>query len=239
MNAPDRFLNGRVRAVQPGDGFRSGLDAVMLAAAVPARRGDAVLELGAGAGVASLCLAARVPGCAILGLEIDASLVDIANGNATANDLPARFALADVLAPASEHRREFAHVFSNPPFHDGHGVPSPDTARGNALQDGGQFAAWLAAGMRRTASGGTFTLILRTDRLGEALALLPARGVTLFPLWPRAGSASKRTLIQIRKNAASPLLLLAGLVLHEADGRFTPDADAILRDGLASALGRV
>ena len=57
----ETFLDGRVRVDQPQGGFRSGLDAVMLAAAIPALPGQAALELGAGAGTVSLCLAARVP----------------------------------------------------------------------------------------------------------------------------------------------------------------------------------
>ena len=61
----DGFLGGRVQAWQPAAGYRAGVDAVLLAAAVPARPGDTALELGAGAGVASLCLATRVPGLSV------------------------------------------------------------------------------------------------------------------------------------------------------------------------------
>ena len=67
-----------MKVAQPETGFRSGLDAVMLAAAVPARAGQTALELGAGAGTASLCLAARVPGVTITGVEIDQRLAALA-----------------------------------------------------------------------------------------------------------------------------------------------------------------
>ena len=50
----DAFLGGRVQVLQPRKGFRAGLDAVMLAAAVPARAGDRVCELGAGVGTAGV-----------------------------------------------------------------------------------------------------------------------------------------------------------------------------------------
>lgn len=49
----DAFLNGRVMALQPRDGYRAATDPVFLAASVPARTGQNVLELGCGAGVAS------------------------------------------------------------------------------------------------------------------------------------------------------------------------------------------
>jgi tRNA1(Val) A37 N6-methylase TrmN6 len=57
--------------------------------------------------------------------------------------------------------------------------------------------------------------------------------VTIFPLWPRAGEAAKRVILQVRKGSRSELTLSPGLVLHAADGRYTTDADAVLRDGLA------
>jgi tRNA1Val (adenine37-N6)-methyltransferase len=233
----DRFLNGRIAVRQTTDGFRSGLDAVMLAAAVPAGEDGEVMELGAGAGAASLCLAARVSSYRVTGVEIDAALTELANANAHTNgmDMRVRFVVADAFHLPQDLKREFAHVFSNPPFH-GEGMAAPDAARRRALQDEGRLADWLETGAKRTISGGTFTTIIRADRLGEALAVWPGVGVIVFPLWPRAGEAAKRVILQLRKGSAAPLAVLPGLVLHVVDGRFTPEADAILRDGASLAL---
>ena len=205
----------------------------MLAAAVPAAAGSDLLELGAGAGTASLCLAARVPQLRLKGIEIDPELADLATANAKANGMADRvgFVAADIFALPACYRRPFDHVFCNPPFHGSEGEAAPDPARARALQDGGKLAAWLAAGLKRTVSGGTFTAILRADRLGEALVALPERGITVFPLWPRAGVAAKRVILQVRHGSRAPLQLLAGLVLHREDGSYTPEADAVLRDG--------
>ncbi len=229
----DRFLGGKLVVRQFHDGFRAGLDAVMLAAAVPAGPGDAVLELGSGAGTASLCLAARVPGVTVTGAEIESDLVGLANQNATANGMGERvvFVTVDALELPSDMRRDYDHVFCNPPFHGGDGETSPDAARALAMQDDGALGAWLAVGLKRTKSGGTFTAILRTDRLGEALAALPETGVRIYPLWPRGGEPSKRIIVQVTKGARAPLALLAGLVLHEADGSYAAAANAVLRGG--------
>lgn len=232
----ERFLGGTVVVRQPESGFRAGLDAVMLAAAVPAEPGEAVLDLGAGAGTAALCLAARVRGCTVTGLEIDPALVALARENAAAGGFESRvtFVAGDLFAPPPALRRDFAHVFCNPPFH-GVGTTSPDAARARALMDGGRLADWLAAGMKRTRSGGSFTCILRADRLGEALAALPATGLRVLPLWPRQGAAAKRVIVQCHKGSGAAAVLLPGLVLHGADGAYTPDADAVLRGGAALA----
>jgi tRNA1Val (adenine37-N6)-methyltransferase len=233
----DHFLNARIAVRQTADGFRSGLDAVMLAAAVPEGQDGEVLELGAGAGVASLCLAARVSPYRVTGIEIDAALAELANVNARANGMDARVNViaADALHLPQSLKLEFAHVFSNPPFH-GEGMAAPDAARRRALQDEGSLTDWLETGIRRTVSGGTFTTIIRADRLGEALAVLPATGIAVFPLWPRAGEPAKRVILQLRKGSGAPLAVLPGLVLHGAGGHFTPEADAILRDGASLAL---
>ncbi|MEJ0025464.1 MAG: DUF2007 domain-containing protein [Rhizomicrobium sp.] len=227
----DRFLGGKLVLQQFKDGFRAGLDAVMLAAAVPAGDGDEVLELGSGAGTASLCLATRVPGARLTGAEIESDLVTLANRNATANGLGERavFVTVDALDLPADMRRDYDHVLCNPPFHSAEGETSPDAARAMAMQDEGTLPAWLATGLKRTASGGTFTAILRADRLGEALAALPQTGVRVIPLWPRRDEPAKRVIVQARKGARTPFALLPGLVLHEADGSYTPQADAILR----------
>jgi tRNA1(Val) A37 N6-methylase TrmN6 len=232
-----RFLNGRVIVRQMATGFRSGLDAVMLAAAVPAGGGDVVLELGAGAGTASLCLGARVGDCSVTGVEIDAALAGLANANAEANGMVPRvaFVTADVFDLPKRLTCDFAHVLCNPPFHDG-GEASPDTVRDRALRDRGQLDQWLGIGLKRTASDGTFTVIIRADRISEALARLPERGVSIFPLWPRAGEPAKRVLVQVRKGSRAPATLLSGLTLHNADGSYTPEADRVLRDGAALTI---
>jgi tRNA1(Val) A37 N6-methylase TrmN6 len=227
----DRFLDGQVIVRQPERGFRAGLDAVMLAAAVPARPGGDALELGAGAGTASLCLARRVEGVHVKGVEIDVALTLLANSNAKTNAVTdhVSFVAADVLALPAHLRSPFDHVFCNPPFHGDEGEAPPDEGKARAVQDGGKLSAWITAGMKRTVSGGTFTMIIRADRMGEALEVLPDRGVTVFPLWPRANEAAKRVLLQARQGAKSPLRILPGLVLHEGDGKYTPEADAVLR----------
>ena len=229
------FLDGRIIAAQPQDGFQSGSDAVFLAAAIPARAGEKTLELGAGSGVASLCLEARVPGVVITGVERDPELAALANRNAQANKAMAHFLSADIFALPPELKRDFDQVFANPPFH-GEGQVSPDAARAAALMDDGKLADWLKLGLQRTVSGGYFTAILRADRLNEALAALPEKGVAALPLFPRAGEAPRRVIVQARKGSRAPFALLAGLVLHQPDGAWTPEADAILRRGTALAL---
>jgi tRNA1(Val) A37 N6-methylase TrmN6 len=211
---------------------------VVLAASAPAQDSDELLELGAGAGIGSLCVAARIPGCRVFGLEVLPGLVAMAEANARANGMDARvsFACADIFDLPTPWRRNFDHVFCNPPFHGPDGMTPLRAERARALHDKGQLAVWLRAGLKRVRAGGTFTAIIRADRLQEALDALPPTGVAMFPLWPHAGEPAKRVIIQVRKGARAPLVLHAGLVMHEADGGYTREADAVLREGGPLAL---
>lgn len=236
----DAFLGGRLRLSQV-PGYRAGADPVFLAAAVPARPGESVLDLGTGAGTALFCLAARVQGLHLAGLERDPEAVALARANAAANAIDAEIVEGDLAAmPASLRARSFDHVMMNPPFF-AHGTASPDPARRGARHAETPLAAWLDAGVRRLASGGSLTVIARAERLAELLAGLDARlgALTLRPLAARAGRPAKLVLLTGRKGARAPLALLAPFIVHEGDSHLsdgddhTPAATAILREGAA------
>lgn len=240
--APDAFLGGRLRVHQPEGGFRAGIDTVLLAAAVPAGAGERALELGAGAGIASLCLAVRVPGVVIRGIEREPALVALATANARANGLAGRLEVeegdaAEPLALAAD--AAFDHVFVNPPFTTATAGTPPATGRAGATRlSGGPLAAWIAAARAALKPGGTLTLIHRADALPEILDGL-GRGfgaVVIHPLWPRAGMPAKRVILAARKGRRTPLRLVAGTVLHAPPAKYTAAVEAILRDGRALKL---
>ncbi|MEZ5932071.1 MAG: hypothetical protein R3F54_08990 [Alphaproteobacteria bacterium] len=83
-------------------------------------------------------------------------------------------------------------------------------------------------------NGGCLTIIHRAERLGELLGAVEGKigDTVVYPLWPKAdGRPAKRILIQGRKGARGPLRLAQGLVVHEADGRYSATASGVLRDG--------
>ncbi|PKP68938.1 MAG: methyltransferase [Alphaproteobacteria bacterium HGW-Alphaproteobacteria-4] len=238
----DAFLGGRVQLLQPRAGFRAAMDAVLLAAACPARAGQSVFELGCGVGVASLCLGVRVPGLLLAGLELQADYADLARQNAARCGVPLAVFEGDLAAPPSALRaRSFDHVLANPPFFSHPGSAAADPGRETAQREATPLAVWVATGMRRLASGGHLTMILRADRLPDALAALGqgAGDVMVRPIAARAGHPAGRVLILIRKGGRGGFRLLAPFIMHAApyhlrDGEdLTDAARAILRDGAA------
>ena len=227
----DRLLGGRVLLEQPVAGLRAAIDAVLLAAAVPARTGDAVLELGCGTGVGLLCLAARVPGLALHGVELDPVLVALAQSNVTRAGLHAAILQGDMRQPVPP----VDHAFANPPYWPG-GTASPIGLRRDAAHEGSaRLADWVAALVAPVRRRGSVSLILPAARLSEALAALRGAGcgsIAVVPLWPRAGQPARRVILRGIRGGRGPDRLLAGLVLHVGGG-FTPAADTVLRDGHA------
>ncbi len=234
----DTLLGGRVRLRQPVQGgLRAGLDAVLLAAALPARPGQRVLEAGCGSGAAMLCLAARVPGLALLAVERDPAMAALAAENATLNHAEAEVITGDVAdLPLARRLGPYDHAMANPPYWPG-GTAPPAPGRASATHEQGatlaDWAAFLAAGLRH---GGTLALVLPAARFDQGAAALRAAscgGTLLLPLWPRAGVAAKRVLLLARKGGRGPAILAPGLVLHAADGSYTAAAQAALRDAAA------
>ena len=240
----DSLLGGRVAVLQPVTGYRAAIDPVFLAAAVPAEAGERALDVGSGVGTAALCLAMRVPGVRVSGIEVQRDLVRLAMRNADINGLAgaADFMRGSLLEPPLRLAPgSFHHVMANPPFVEaGRGNKPPDPGKAAANVEGvAGIGDWLKFCLLMARPKGSITLIHRADRLDDVLAAM--RGhlgeIVVFPLWPgSAGKPAKRVVVRGRKGLATPLRLSPGLVLHRPDGAFTEEADAVLRDAGGLAL---
>ena len=234
----DTLLGGRVRLRQPRIGLRAGHDAVLLAAAVPARPGERVLELGCGSGAAFLCLAARVPELDIVAVEREPALAALARDNAERAGLGDRVTVVegDIADPALRRALpRCAHGFANPPFWPA-GTAPPAALRAVATHaDATPLEAWAKCLAGAVGHQGTVTLILPASRFADGFAALLGTGCgspVLMPFWPRAGVAAKRALLAARRGGKGPARILPGLPLHDGTAP-SAAAEAILRDGAA------
>jgi tRNA1(Val) A37 N6-methylase TrmN6 len=239
----DGALGGRLRLKQPKRGHRIGHDAILLAAACSAHRGERVVDLGAGVGAAGLAVALRVPGTMVTLVEVDAGLAALAAENARLNGLAERVSAAviDVAAPARAFAaaglppESVARVLMNPPFNDpARQRGSPDPRRRLAHADpGGTLARWIKTAARLLRPRGTLTLIWRAEGLGEVVRALDPGfgGVAVLPVHSKAGEPAIRILVRATKASRAPLALLPGLLLNDDAGRPTAQCEAVLRAG--------
>lgn len=232
-----RLLGGRISYAQPRAGFRTGIEPVLLAAAVPARPAERVLEAGSGAGATLLCLAARVPQIHGIGIERDPHLAVLAERNLAGNGLTSRFAMIVADIAALPDIGTFDHACANPPWHDPRGTASPVASREAAKRAAaGLLPVWTGQLRRRLRRRGTLTLILPAGLLSQGIAALEAAdcgSAALLPLWPKPERPARLVLLQGIKGAAGPCRVLPGLMLHRAEGGYSEAAEAILRHGAA------
>lgn len=236
----DGFLGGALRIWQPVDGFRASTDAVLLAASMPAKTGERVLDLGCGVGTAGLCVAHRT-GAVVTGVELDAGTARLAARNAAEAALPVEVIQADISdLPADLRAQSFDHVLCNPPYYPaGGGTVAQNADRDTAMREKLPLSIWLDAATRRVRPGGSVSLIFTAERLPDLMSALDGRlgGIKVLPLAARTGRPAKRVIFQAWKGARSPFQLLPPFVLHEGprhlkDGADeTAEARAILRDG--------
>ena len=221
----DAFLGGQLRLTQPRSGHRAGHDAILLAAATPARAGARVVELGAGVGAAGLALATRISGIDLALVEIDPELARLARMNAVANSILAEAIVLDVTADAQAFAANGLPpdsvdvVLMNPPFNDpARHRGSPDQARRSAhVATDDTLRAWAHAARRILRSGGVLTLIWRADGIADVLEAL-SRGfgsLAVLPVHGDAASPAIRVLVRAVKGGRAPTRILRGLMLNE------------------------
>jgi tRNA1(Val) A37 N6-methylase TrmN6 len=244
----DGFLGGRLNMLQPEKGYRAGIDAVFLASTIPCRAGDTLFEAGVGAGVSALCVAARVSDVHVTGVEVASRYAMMAEQNAKRNGLSDRLrvihgdvkdALRRDLADWPAHG-SFSHAFANPPWHDvDKASASPNGLRAVANTcEPEDLELWVKVLATMVTLRGTATVIHRAETLGRLLGAMEDRfgDIRVAPLFAREGTAASRVIVQGVKGAKGPMQLLPGLVLHGAGSKFTPEAEAILRDAMAWRL---
>lgn len=232
------LLRGKLKLLQPKVGFHAAIDTVFLAAAVPVKDRQHVLDIGCGVGSAGLTVALRNKNIQLTGLDIQQELIDLALQNAHLNNMSARcrFFQGTVLTDKNVPDNAFHSVMMNPPYQEaGTHVPSPkkikalshgEDASGAALTD------WVKYAHRKLKQGGFLTLIHRADRLDDVILALTSRrwfgSLVIYPLYPHAGENARRVIVRARKERYAATILKAGMVVHEKNGTYTGSAEKIL-----------
>lgn len=243
----DDFLGGRLSMLQPRKGHRSGIEAVLIAAAVPLAAGQTVVDIGSGVGVAGLCALARVQEARAILVEADADMAGLAANNAERNGFSHRVDVhtLDITAPGAIAGAGLSgsadHALANPPFYDpAASRTSPAKARAHAAP-AETLDAWLRFAAAVVRPGGSLTLVHRAEALRLVLDAFGRRfgGATVLPVHGRPGQPATRVIVQGRKGSRAPLAILPGLVLHEAEGHgFRAVVEAVLRNGAHLELNR-
>lgn len=238
----DAFLGGAVEVMQPEKGYRAGVDAVLLAAAVmvPSGRSIEVLDCGAGVGTVGLCVARRIPDANVTLLEAEPDYAALARENIALNALQSRVSVIEgrigaTTTNAMIPREHFDCVVANPPFHgEGRGTPAASDLKAAAhAMPPEHLETWVRFMAHAARPGGEALLIHKAEALGQILAVFDNRfgAVTVLPIHAREGAPAIRVLVSAIKGSRAPLAILPGFVLHGDGNAFTSEAATILRHG--------
>ncbi len=238
----DNFLGGRIKLVQPSEGYRAGIDPIFLAASLHPKPHEKILDVGAGVGAAAISLAVRCSQTQITGIEVQSNLVQFALTNIQANQVEDRVEMieGDLLSPPSFLKlHSFDHIMTNPPYYEySRTQSSPDPGKAQANTETADLGKWIKACLKMLKPKGVFTMIHRPERLSEILPHLRNRvgDLVIFPLWPGVNKPARRVIIQGRKSLRGETRLAQGLTLHGGAEKYTPEAEAILRHAQALLL---
>lgn len=248
----DAFHRGDFWLVQPkGTGHRAGVDAMLLAAAVPSSFSSRLADFGAGAGAAGLAVASRCPKAAVVLVENSAEMAHFAS-RTLEHECNARFAgrasvlVADVTLTGRAREKagladgSFDFVIMNPPFNAARDRPTPDALKQKAhVMEDGLFESWIRSAAAVTKPRGGLAIIARPVSLAPILAALSGRfgAAEILPVHARADGPAIRIVVRAKRAARGALALKPPLILHEGPGDgFTARADAI-NNGKATLFG--
>ncbi|AZO09262.1 MULTISPECIES: methyltransferase [unclassified Mesorhizobium] len=247
----DAFHRGRFWLVQPRQGHRAGMDAMMLAAAVPSGFSGRLADFGAGAGAAALAVLSRCPQARAVLVERSAKMASFAAatlahpGNAHLGDR-ASVLTADVTlagrarAQAGLADNSFDFAIMNPPFNGAEDRATPDTMRKEAhVMEDGLFERWIRSAAAVVKPRGGLAVIARPEQLVAILDAMEGRfgDAEMLCVHPRPEGAAIRIVIRAVLGARGKLSIQPPLILHGMSGNEPTERTEMINNGLASLFG--
>ena len=238
----DKFHDGAFEALQPSQrGNRSGMDALLLAAALPKNTSGIVADLGAGAGVAGFAALTLNRDLELLAIEKNSQMVELARKSLQLNTNSKLFSRTKIIehditlggldrTKAGINPDSVNHIIMNPPYNTKRERPPADKLKAEAFMMGeGGIDAWFRMAASITKPGGTIAVIYRTENIGEILACSQGRfgGLEIMPIHSRANEAAKRIIVRGTRASRAPMAIVPGLIVHNDDSSFTERADGI------------
>ncbi|MAR78636.1 MAG: hypothetical protein CMM18_00230 [Rhodospirillaceae bacterium] len=233
----DAILGGSIIIKQNKSGFRISSDSIFLAASVPGKIDQYILDVGAGTGAISLVLAKRYSKSKIYAIENFPAHIELLSENILLNNLSHQITAIDSNISKLDSvlfDQKFDHIVTNPPFYQKNNSRLPaNLGKRVALHEGDiSMKSWINYCKNFLKVGGSFTLIIPYVRYDEVVEIFSSFFFTIrtMNLLPREGEEPKRSIIQGWSKGERKIQKFDCLVLHtKKNSAFTPRAENVLR----------
>ena len=235
MESIEEIGFGGLKLIQSSEGFRFGIDAVLLAdfAAGICPGADSIVDLGTGNGVIPLILSHKTNAGSITGIDLQAKAIELAGRSCDLNGLGERirFIQCDVAKLQKEEpdlRGTADTVVSNPPYiARGAGITNAGDSKFLSRQETtagvDEFTAAAAFLLRER---GHFFLVHRPSRLVDLFYYCRKHGLEpkkIRFVAPRQGAKPNIVLLHCVKGGGRELDYADELYVYEETGKYTAE----------------
>lgn len=238
----DTLSDGALTLRQHANGFRFGLDAVLLATDLPELPDEPeIADLGAGQGAVGLCIANRHADATVLAVERQKSLADLLRENIRLNNLSDRVEAlrADVRELSNRvDPHSFDLAVCNPPYHrQGERRPSPNTERADACHEHhGDLADFIAAACYILDQRGYLKIILPPRRLDDLFRAIDSTDLGFYQLrlcHSRSNDNAYLAECRLRRGGARELKVVPPLYIYKNQSDYTKEVQTRIEKAAA------
>jgi tRNA1(Val) A37 N6-methylase TrmN6 len=233
----DTLFGGRLQIWQRKEGYRFSIDALLLAHFANPNPNDRIVDLGTGCGVIPLILVFRRKAEAVIGVEVQPSLAELARKNVSLNQFSSQIEIweKDMRDLETEKvRGKFDFVLSNPPYRKvGSGRINPITEKAVARHEiRASLEDILRTGHHLLKNKGCFSLIYPATRTADVF-----QGLRRFHLEPKRvqfvhshlQDKASLLLVDALKEGKSQVEVLPPFVLYGKGEGYTMEAEELFR----------
>lgn len=223
----DTLFDGRLKIRQKKEGYRFSIDALLLSHFAELRPKDRVIDLGTGCGVIPLILIFRRKAEAVIGVEVQPSLAELARQNVSLNRFSSKIEIweRDFKDLAGE-RGIFDCVLCNPPYRRmGSGRVNPQEEKALARHEiNATLEDVLRAAHHLLKNKGRFCSIYPASRTADLF-----QGLRRFHLEPkrvqfvhsRSQEDARLVLVEALKEGKTQIKVLSPFILYDSQNQYT------------------
>jgi tRNA1Val (adenine37-N6)-methyltransferase len=229
------LFSGRLRIFQKRNGYRFSVDSILLAAFARQRAAGSIADLGTGSGILPIILSKAEALKEIICIEVQDDLAQLAQKNVCFNQCEDRVRIirADIRTMRKDFKAgSFDAVISNPPFYPEHsGRLNPDNQKAISRHElFGTLTDFINISHYLLKLSGKFLTIYPSVRAVDLIAEMRAAGIepkTLQFIHPKIDEPANLLLVEGVKGAGKEAKVLTPLMLYDARGNYTEQAQKI------------